>query len=113
MEGEAAILLGSNGPLLLATVERFIFVSANQDVRYLEHGFGTIEFLTACPDGEHFAFWSREDERFHLLKISGAELWSRRINTDRAAPHRICFSPSGDGVACIDDYDGSHRLSFY
>jgi hypothetical protein len=66
------------------------------------------DFLSACPVGEHFAFY--EDDSFHVWSGEGREIWSRGINTDKAAPHRIRFSLSGDAVACVDDWDGLHRL---
>jgi len=72
-----------------------------------------IKFLSGCSDGEHFAFWLGENERFYLMNINGEVIWSCRINTDRALPHYIRFSSSGDAVAFIDDYDGGHRIHFY
>jgi hypothetical protein len=72
-----------------------------------------IEFLTPCPDGLHFAYWLRNDECFHLADLTGRQLWKRRINTDRAMVHDIRFSSSGDALACIDDYDGGHRLHLF
>jgi len=72
-----------------------------------------VQFLTASPDGQHFAYWLQKDECFHLASAAGQELWKRRINTDRAMAHDIRFSPSSDALACIDDYDGGHRLHLF
>ncbi len=64
--------------------------------------------VTAHCNSDHVAFF--HDEKFRVWAVNGAEIWSRRINTDRAAPHGIRFSGSGTSIACTDDYDGLHRL---
>ena len=74
---------------------------------------GDINFLCSSIPGRHFAFWDRGDESFHLMNCDGLKIWSKRINTDKAIPLGIYFSPSGDGVAFKDVYDGSYRLHFY
>jgi hypothetical protein len=74
---------------------------------------GGISFLCESPDGTHLAFWSDKGESFHLVTRAGKHVWSRKINTDKAAPHDVRFSPTGDAVAFFDDYDGLYRVHFY
>ena len=68
-----------------------------------------IRLLTTAPGGSYVAYWCQADEQFHLLNADGKEVWSVRINTDRAGANDIRFSAAGDTVAFLYDYDGGHQ----
>lgn len=76
-------------------------------------GYEDIRFLTASPCGRYLAFWSPNGESFRLFDLAGQELWSRWMNTDKASPHGIRFSTSGDAVARIYDFEGVHGLFLF
>lgn len=78
----------------------------------LVSGYKDIRFFTASPRGEYLAFWSITGESFRLIDLTGRELWSRWMNTDKATPHGTQFSTSGDAVAFIYDFEGLHGLFF-
>jgi len=67
--------------------------------------------LVGSPAGTHLAFFV--GERFYVLDMGGNVVWSRRINTDKAIPLDIVFSPTGDAVAGLSEYDGARRLHFH
>jgi len=92
---------------------RLLRVAPDIEPVTLVEGLREVEHLCACRDGKHFAFWNREDERFRLMNVAGERVFSRRINTDKALAQDIWFSPSGDAVGFIDDYDGGRRLHLY
>ncbi len=80
--------------------------------RTLVAGYEDIRFLTASLSGEHLAFWSITGESFRLIDLTGQEIWSCWMNTDKATPHGIQFSTSGDAVACIYDFEGVPGMFF-
>lgn len=110
--------LSPNTQAAVACQGRVAVLSANDSLYCLCSGHmtkiasevGPIRSL--CASGEYCAFWQGRTEEFVLMKVNGECIWSRRINTDKAAPHGVYFSTSGDAVAFTDDYDGGWRVHF-
>lgn len=112
MDARRAAFLGDGGHLVVADGDALLLWDEASGFRRVGTcGYG-VDLMCGSRDGEHFAFWQRQDERFYLLHLSGEEVFSGRIDTDKAMPHEIVFSGSGDGVAFTWDYDGAHFLYF-
>jgi hypothetical protein len=110
---QSGITLGATRRALLVSSAGFVLADSESRLTKLSVGGEAIRFLTACPDGEHFAFWSDRDGSFCLMNTAGETVWRRGVNTDKTLPHDIRFSPSGDVVACFDDWDGGHRIHLF
>ncbi len=113
MSHVSGVVLGSTPGAVVLHAGRLSRVAPETEPVTLAEGLEDVQYLSASPDGSHIAFWLRADECFHLMKATGEEVWSRRINTDRAEAHGICFSPAGEAVAFVDDYDSAHRLHLF
>src|ERR1019366_1588569 len=71
------------------------------------------EFLTGCPDGRHFAFYTHRDDQFELWNITGERIWCAHVNTDKTLPVGTLFSTEGDAIACVEDREGYTRLRLF
>lgn len=106
------IILGNIS--LMAIIKNDALWLLNEDcVHYiLVNDLKGIRFLTACPSGEYLAFWADTGESFRLIDLAGDMVWSSWINTDKATPHGIQFSTSGDALAFVYDFEGAHGIFF-
>ena len=75
-------------------------------------GYRNIRFLTASRFGEYLAFWSDSEESFRLINLSGEEIWSTWMNTDKATPRGIQFSILDNSLVCVYDFEGVPGLFF-
>jgi hypothetical protein len=103
----------AGGELVAITDSRSIYLSRTDSVSYkLVSSYQDIRFLTASPYGEYIAFWSITGESFRLVDLSGQELWSSWMNSDKAVPTGIKFSATGDALACFFHFDGVPGMFF-
>lgn len=115
MRHDTETLRVSESRTVVRTGLRILLIEPPQDWRILfeDARLAEARFVRISPDLGHLAWWHRPSERFHLAKIGGGIVWERRINTDKADALDIRFSPSGDAVACFDEYDGGYRVHLY
>lgn len=67
-------------------------------------------YLTASPDGQHFAFWTRACRVFDR---GLEEVYARAYWGDKGAPCGVEFSPTGDAVVVLHEADGMSRIAFF
>jgi hypothetical protein len=112
MKSDAGVFLGDRNQ---------VAIFKNSDLWLLEAGKASAipieyqrepRFLSACPNGIYLAFWSFTGESFRLIDITGNQLWSAWMNSDKAVPQGIHFSTLGDAVACFFHFDGLPGMFF-
>lgn len=102
MEINSGVILSTRHQAILWNDSALSLWGENQKPSVMAEGVEDIKFLTACPDGKHFAFFTQA--RLYVMDITGREVWMCRINPDKSTPYGIRFSSSGDAVIFIYDY---------
>lgn len=108
----SGIILGNSRLIAIIKNNDLCLVNEDGQSRILAKDLRGIRFLTACPSGEYIAFWADTGESFRLIDVTGEAIWSCWMNTDKATPHGIQFSASGDAVAFVYDFEGVHGIFF-
>lgn len=111
-ERDQIAFLGRNCLCVSAEHPNPMYVNPTYPDRVIVSGLSDPSLLATCPFGIHFAFWSFSGESFTLVDINGNQIWSARMNSDKAVPKWVRFSNSGDAVACEYWFDGVPGMFF-
>ncbi|MFC2070297.1 hypothetical protein ACFLTB_03905 [Chloroflexota bacterium] len=112
MYDNSCVFIGDGSLIAYARRNSIRLLRPGSEPSTIVSGFENIRFLTESYYGEYPAFWSDTGESFRLIDLSGEEIWSAWMNTDKAIPRGIQFSSFDNSFVCHFDFEGLPGLFF-